>query len=606
MKKTLHENKLLSARLSGYAAAAGAMFALAPTAQGQVVYSGPQNLELNLPEDNLLLDLDTNMVDDFAFIMYGYSDVSTYGPYSSRYAVGFGLLLNPKTDSYQNSWITKMTTVRSIYSSYAGTTYKFYTELPDGLESGEIIDPLRGSWTNITSMSGPAVLGFYYAYSYNGPSISFSYLWLVGDFPGNEKYLGIRFYIGDAQHYGWIRVAMGDLVEPMTIVDWAYETTPGVRILAGEGLGLDLPPNLMISGGNGATSDSTRTLTIIAGEEITGFEESDILLTNATADNFTEVDPGLQYTIDITAVAEGKVTVEIPAGAVTDLTANENTPSVANWKFDLTGPVVDFSYVPEIINYPAYWFEADFNEEVTGLESSDLTITNGTIDFFDSYNNGFSLGIIASAEGEVSIELDEGAVTDLAGNPSAAAIVSWIYDATPPEVILDAGVTSTSQRVNSVDVTFSEQVDYLLEGNFVLSNGSATNFETISAGLHYSLEVMADDAGIVIVTLPENGVWDRAGNGNASASVGWLYEPVGLNPVIEEGILIFPNPVSNLLHIELEGEAKVQITDLNGKIVFQQERLQNEAIDVSHFNPGVYITRIQTDEKITQHKIIIE
>ena len=50
-------------------------------------------------------------------------------------------------------------------------------------------------------------------------------------------YMGVRFYLADGLHYGWIRVQLGF---PTMVRDWAYETIPDTPILAGAGLDSDL------------------------------------------------------------------------------------------------------------------------------------------------------------------------------------------------------------------------------------------------------------------------------------------------------------------------------------------------------------------------------
>ena len=55
----------------------------------------------------------------------------------------------------------------------------------------------------------------------------------VGPFWGIRAYIGIEFQIGEATHYGWIDVE-GDVSLPhITVYGWAYESTPGIGIIAG-------------------------------------------------------------------------------------------------------------------------------------------------------------------------------------------------------------------------------------------------------------------------------------------------------------------------------------------------------------------------------------
>jgi hypothetical protein len=609
MKRKSPIKETLAVRLSGYAAATGALLALSPAVKGQVVYSGAQNLELNLPEESLAIDLDGDMIDDFNFLVFGYTYFVSSGPFYYNMELRYAGILNPKTDSYNNSWITKMSNVRTV-STYYGATSQYQAPVVDGLGAGEPVDSLRDSWANLQSMSWSAALGGTYNVTYYGFYGLYSSGWAAGDFRGEEKYIGVRFYTGPEQHYGWIRVSLGDEIEPLTIIDWAYEQVPGKPILAGDGLGIDLPAYLRITGGGGGSAEATRTITLTATEEVTGMEESDIIATNGTLANYTEVTPGLLYTVDVTALSEGQVIVEIPAGAVTDTADNANAAVSASWYYDLTGPVAEVNlYTSNPSSSP--WADGyiEFNEKVYGLDSADLNVKNGVVNYFDADFSGkeFSFEIYADAEGEISVEIPAGAGVDVAGNGTEKILISWVYDATGPIATLDAGLTETAEATIEIDINFNEPVIDLQLEDFMITNGNADLLQTISQGLHYKLTVTADAPGIVVVSLREYSIYDAAYNSNMSASTGWMYDPLGLNSNGELGIILYPNPVSDFLHIENVGKATVKMIDLSGNLVYLKESTGEELmIDVNGFTPGVYIIQIQDRDKLARYKVIIE
>ena len=58
---------------------------------------------------------------------------------------------------------------------------------------------------------------------------------IVGDWSGTaitEGYVGIELYPGDGTHYGWLHFIDNPTTGPksLTLVDWAYESTPGIGI----------------------------------------------------------------------------------------------------------------------------------------------------------------------------------------------------------------------------------------------------------------------------------------------------------------------------------------------------------------------------------------
>jgi hypothetical protein len=58
----------------------------------------------------------------------------------------------------------------------------------------------------------------------------------LGQFRQTTAYMGVMFNIEDAVHYGWVRISNPFDGTGGTIMDFAYETEPGVGILAGAGM----------------------------------------------------------------------------------------------------------------------------------------------------------------------------------------------------------------------------------------------------------------------------------------------------------------------------------------------------------------------------------
>lgn len=69
------------------------------------------------------------------------------------------------------------------------------------------------------------------------------------------------------------------------------------------------------------------------------------------------------------------------------------------------------------------------------------------------------------------------------------------------------------------------------------------------------------------------------------------------------GISIGPNPCKNFLDIQnpLNAPGKVQLTDINGKVVFEKKLEAQSSFDLSAYAPGVYMIRIADVEGHTQY-----
>lgn len=88
------------------------------------------------------------------------------------------------------------------------------------------------------------------------------------------------------------------------------------------------PPTVTIVGPTSITSDEDTFISIVFSEPMTGFDENDLTLSNATVSSFTTSNQ-TTWIVQLTAIEYGEIVVEINDGVATDLAGNENgeTPS---------------------------------------------------------------------------------------------------------------------------------------------------------------------------------------------------------------------------------------------------------------------------------------
>jgi len=55
----------------------------------------------------------------------------------------------------------------------------------------------------------------------------------TGDFRGQHAYMGVEFQLASGTHYGWVLLQISSVAAAGQIEGWAWETRPGVPILAG-------------------------------------------------------------------------------------------------------------------------------------------------------------------------------------------------------------------------------------------------------------------------------------------------------------------------------------------------------------------------------------
>jgi hypothetical protein len=241
MQKRVSEYTKLLSRLPAYAASAGAMLGLSYLkADAQIIYSGNLDIELSLSNPYTEIDINGDETNDFGFHFDSRAGSFTYNSFYLKYTGIFAAIVNLRTDSYKNSWLTAQTTLRS--STSGGTvTYAYQVPAVDKLEDEEEITGDMTNWAYTSYAFFTGMLGVSYQYSIQGPGISFQSSDQGGAFIGDSGYIGVRFRIDTNQHYGWIRVQIDAEMESM-ILGWAWKSVAGEGLDAGE-----IPGGLAIS-----------------------------------------------------------------------------------------------------------------------------------------------------------------------------------------------------------------------------------------------------------------------------------------------------------------------------------------------------------------------
>lgn len=79
-----------------------------------------------------------------------------------------------------------------------------------------------------------------------------------------------------------------------------------------------------------------------------------------------------------------------------------------------------------------------------------------------------------------------------------------------------------------------------------------------------------------------------------------------LNPINDINISIFPNPASDFISIELNGNAIVSIFNMLGENILSTNVFENKIINTSDLFQGFYVVEINLNNKIFREKILIK
>ncbi|MBK8626669.1 MAG: T9SS type A sorting domain-containing protein [Saprospiraceae bacterium] len=92
---------------------------------------------------------------------------------------------------------------------------------------------------------------------------------------------------------------------------------------------------------------------------------------------------------------------------------------------------------------------------------------------------------------------------------------------------------------------------------------------------------------------------------NNSLTITTLPEIVSFNESVYDDFLIYPNPVDDILKIKSSDEIKkVKVYDLSGQLIMSEGQGFETQIDMSNFDSGMYLLRIETEDNIYSKRIV--
>ena len=169
-------------------------------------------------------------------------------------------------------------------------------------------------------------------------------------------------------------------------------------------------------------------VTIGFSEPVEGFELEDIEVSNGTASNFNRVS-SRTYTMTITPEETGEVRVEVESHVARDGVGNRNRaaePLVI--EADLERPEVTIEGPTQPVGMAGFEVTITFSEAVTGFESSDIQVINGTVADFTEVSSREYRATIRPAEAgpPVMVKVPENGVDN--GNQAAALTIETVIE----------------------------------------------------------------------------------------------------------------------------------------------------------------------------------
>ncbi|QJB37184.1 gliding motility-associated C-terminal domain-containing protein [Chitinophaga oryzae] len=278
-------------------------------------------------------------------------------------------------------------------------------------------------------------------------------------------------------------------------------------------------------------------LTATFSEAVTGFTSDDMNAVNATITQLQTSD-NITYTVLVTPVADGPVTVQIPANVVKSQSGNDNLASnVFSIQADMTAPVVTSVSVPS----PGYYkagqqlvFTLNMSEPVTATAATGLTVYIGgtvvpatltggtgtaTLEFSCTVQDGFM-----DMDGITLGRVLNGTVKDIAGNVAGPILVnigntSGVFVNTQhPTVSVATPAVSPVRQSFPVTITFSERVTGFTANGITVTNATVSQLQTTD-NIIYTTTITPAADGAITVQVPAGAAQNIGLNDNIASNL---------------------------------------------------------------------------------------
>ena len=167
-------------------------------------------------------------------------------------------------------------------------------------------------------------------------------------------------------------------------------------------------------------------LVVTFSQPVTGFGLEDLVITNGTAAAFAG--DGANYGFELTAAAEGEMTVRIVAGAADNVCGLPSQVSaILTLRYDVTAPLPTLAPVIPGTNTAApVQFQLTSNEPLETPNALAFTVGNGAISGISGGGTAITVEVTPAVNGDVTLTLPQGNCVDLAGNPAAEELSATV------------------------------------------------------------------------------------------------------------------------------------------------------------------------------------
>ncbi|QKJ33338.1 Ig-like domain-containing protein [Pseudomonas sp. MPDS] len=273
----------------------------------------------------------------------------------------------------------------------------------------------------------------------------------------------------------------------------------------------------------------TSLVTVTFNSAVSGFDNSDLTVSNGTLSTMSSTDGGVTWTATFTPSASISDTSNVITLDNTGLingagNAGVGTTDSNNYTVDTVRPTATIVVADTAIAAgETSLVTITFSEAVTAFTSADLTVANGVISGLSSSDGGITWTATFTPTAGVTdtsnvISLNSGGIVDLAGNVNVGTTDSNNYSIDsqrPTATIVLSDSALRPGETAQVTITFSEAVTGFTNADLSVANGTLSAVSSSDGGLTWTA-TFTPDLGVTdatnLIVLDNTGVSDAAGN----------------------------------------------------------------------------------------------
>jgi len=273
----------------------------------------------------------------------------------------------------------------------------------------------------------------------------------------------------------------------------------------------------------------TSLVTITFSEAVSGFDNSDLTVSNGTLSAVSSSDGGITWTATFTPnvnVSDATNLISLNNSGVSDAAGNAGSGSTDsnNFIIDTGRPTATIVLADTALKAgETTTVTITFSEAISGFTNSDLTVANGTLGSLSSSDGGVTwtatfTPAINISDSSNQITLNNAGVIDAVGNTGSGTTDSanYVIDTVrPTATVVVANPMLAVGDTSLVTITFSKAVSGFDNSDLTVANGTLSALSSSDGGITWTATFtpntnLSDTTNLI--TLNNSGVSDASGN----------------------------------------------------------------------------------------------